>query len=143
MFMTFKNGWFPIAYTLITWIAAPFVLSSVLDHNLANGRYLPQSDSIAIPYAYALGICLLGLPYLVIVSIFALWRFRGPSKLFSFRISWWDLVAILLLLPIILVSLLETLSWLVPYHYLAAFVYFLPIVGFLYLRAMIASKKRT
>ena len=141
MLKTAKNQWLPIGYTFITWIAAPFVLSWVLDRNLAGGHYASDADSTAIPFAFAVEICILGLPYILLVSLLAAWRHQTPVDLFRFRMTWWDLVALIALAPIFLVTALQAAYWLAPYHYFAAFAYFLPIVGFVYLRAMIASQE--
>ena len=139
MLRTPKNPWVPVICTLLAWIAAPFVLRAVLDRNLAADVYAPDADSTALPWASAVFICFAGLLYLAAVCVLAIWRHRGPVKLFVFRWDIWNIISIVILLPIFLITLLEVAAWAVPDHYTAAFAYLLPLVGFIYLRAMIAS----
>lgn len=134
-----QNPWLPIVCTLLAWIAAPCVLDAVLEHNLAAGVYPPLSDSISIPFTIAVFVCIGGLPYLAVIFTLAVWRYHAPVSLFAFRWDRWNVIGVALLLPICLVTMLELASWLVPHHYLAAGAYVLPLVGFVYLRAMIAS----
>jgi hypothetical protein len=140
MLRTPNSAWIPVVGTLLAWIVAPCVLWIVVDQNIAAGVYAPDSDSTAIPLAYSVLICFVGSLYLVAVCTLAIWRHRESVDLFVFRWDRWNLVSALILLPIFLITVLEVASWAVPHHYTIAFAYLLPLVGFVYLRAMIASR---
>jgi hypothetical protein len=101
-----------LALVVLFVLAANAAVYLVVEHNAASGVYPPDADSIGMPI---FGATLLSIVFLVLLV---------PAVLLAWRESKWQTyVALTLSALASLVSLLCTLSWLVPNHYLISAAY--------------------
>jgi hypothetical protein len=129
-----------VVYALAVLGLVPMVTRVNVTINYYRGVY-PPSDAITIPILESRALALLGVPYLALLLLLGLPRYQAGVSLLRFRRSLWELVAILLVSPGLIVGGIWFLYWLDVDHLPIALVYLLLLHLMLLVRTMISNKR--
>jgi len=128
-------------YALAVLGLIPTVTQLNVTINYYRGVYPANGDAIPIPILESRVLALLGVPYLALLLLLGLPRYQAEVSLLRFRRSLWELVAVLLVSPGLIVGGVWFLYWLDVNHLPIALVYLLLLHLMLLVRTMISNKR--
>lgn len=123
----------------VPWMAAPFIAMEVLERNAIRGLY-GNHDALMIPFFGLALMCVIGIPFFLIVLVFVQVHLGRDSCTFQTALTWRLPFAIALVAPAALLALAGMLSWWSIPHALIAMTYALPLVWLLWAVTVICRR---
>jgi len=137
-----KNKYILVVYGLLLPFIIYFAVNWTVSYNGPRGVYAPEADSIMIAIYEAFLFGCVVFMYNIILLLLGLVKYNSRTSIFSFRKSWWELVAIITILPGIYFVVAEILYWLDMNHVpiVAALVLYLHFL--LLMHASVSDKRK-